>query len=131
MAVQRDFGSRTFESIRRIDSIKSRQYDPRVKRALSGNAWYFRLLFIILVPCLFLQIKLRDITEPYPAILLPGAGPLLESRGSFNAYRTKVVAEDSLGAEHPFLVATVLDTVPTNYHEHVSRGDSASMGIEM
>jgi hypothetical protein len=90
-----------------------------VKTGTVHHRWLIRLLFIVVVPCLFLQIKLREITEPYPAILLPAGGGLLQSRGNYTAHETEYLAEDMAGIQHPFSMDRVLDGVPTNYHAYV------------
>jgi len=92
---------------------------PTTNEATSSGRWPIRILFIVLVPCLFLQLKLRTDTEPYPAILLPSGASLLISDGSYTGFETRCVAEDSQGGRHPFAVETILDAVPTNYHPYV------------
>jgi hypothetical protein len=74
-----------------------------------------RLLFLVLLPCLLLQLKLRTYTEPYPGIFLPAGATLLHGDDSFTGYETECVAEDSGGKQYPFLAATILDAVPGNY----------------
>ncbi len=92
---------------------------PLTKTATSSPRWRIRLLFIVLVPCLFFQLKLRRDTEPYPAILLPGGEGLLKGDGSYTGFETETFAEDSGGRKYRFSVATVLDAVPTDYHPYV------------
>jgi hypothetical protein len=80
-----------------------------------SRPWRIRLLFIVLVPLLLFQLKLRTDTEPYPAILLPSGAGLLRSEGSFTGFETVSTAQDSSGREYPLSTATLLDAVPTNY----------------
>jgi hypothetical protein len=89
------------------------------EKAGTGRRWNIRLLFIVLVPLLLFQLKLRTDTEPYPAILLPSGAGLLRSEGSFTGFETVCVAEDSSGTKYPFSAATLLDAVPTNYRQYV------------
>ena len=85
----------------------------------SGGTRSVRLLFLTLVPCLFVQVAVRRYTEPYPAIFLPAGESLLRGHGRYTAHETTYVAEDVGGKEHPLSIAGVLDTVPTNYHAFV------------
>src|ERR1051325_6245541 len=85
----------------------------------SGRRWPLRLLFILAVPCLLLQLKIRDDTEPFPAILLPSGASLIRTRGSYAGVETKCVAEDATGRKYPVPIATILDAVPSDYHPYV------------
>jgi hypothetical protein len=89
------------------------------EKAGTSRRWHIRLLFIVLVPLLLFQLKLRTDTEPYPAILLPSGAGLLRSKGSFTGFETVCVAEDSSGSKYPFSAATLMDAVPTNYRPYV------------
>lgn len=88
-------------------------------KATLGRRWHIRLVFIVLAPLLFLQLKLRTDTEPYPAILFPSGATILRSERSYTGFETEFLAEDSGGNKYPFSVASVLDAVPTNYHQYV------------
>jgi hypothetical protein len=90
-----------------------------MKKATISPRWRVRLLFIALAPCLLVPLKLRNDTEPYPAILLPSGASLLRTVGSFTGLETECLAEDSAGRKYPFSVATVLETVPSDYHPYV------------
>jgi len=92
---------------------------PVMKKATISPRWRIRLLFIVLVPCLLLPLKLRTDTEPYPAILLPSGASLLRTVGSYTGLETECLAEDSGGRKYPFSVATILDEVPSDYHPYV------------
>lgn len=78
-----------------------------------------RWLFLVLIPCLLLQLRLREITEPYPAILLPAGASLLHSTGDYTAYETELMAVDRDGRRYPFATAALLDAVPSNYYQYV------------
>jgi len=88
--------------------------DPTTRRNLS-----VRLLFIVLVPCLVLPLRIRDDTEPFPAILLPSGASLLKTKGSYTGIETECVAEDSAGGKYVVPVAAILNAVPTDYHPYV------------
>jgi len=88
-------------------------------KAATSRRWPLRLLFILLVPCLFLQLKIRNDTEPYPAVLLPGGASLIKTRGSYTRIDTECVAEDSAGHKYVFPVASLLNSVPTDYDPYV------------
>lgn len=90
-----------------------------MKKTTTEHDWRIRLLFIVLVPCLLVQLKLRNDTEPYPAILLPSGASLLKSAGSYTGLDTECFAEDSSGRKYPFSAATILDAVPSDYHPYV------------
>lgn len=90
-----------------------------MKKTTTEHDWRIRLLFIVLVPCLLFQLKLRNDTEPYPAILLPSGASLLKSVGSYTGLDTECFAEDSSGRKYPFSAATILDAVPSDYHPYV------------
>lgn len=85
----------------------------------TGRRWALRLLFIVLVPCLLLQLKIRDDTEPFPAILLPSGASLIKTRGSYSGIETECIAEDSTGRKYVVPVAALLNAVPTDYHPYV------------
>jgi hypothetical protein len=97
-----------------------------MKYGTPGRRWPLRLLFILLVPCLLLQLKIRDDTEPFPAILLPSGASLLKTRGSYTRVETQCVAEDSAGRKYVFPVASLLSSVPTDYDLYVLK---AGFGI--
>jgi hypothetical protein len=78
-----------------------------------------RLLFLAAVPLLFLQLPLRRVTEPYPAILFPAGATLLKSGGQYTAYETELLATDAAGQRRPFTTASVLGGVPSNYRIYV------------
>ena len=90
-----------------------------MKQTTDEHDWRIRLLFIVLVPCLLFQLKLRNDTEPYPAILLPSGASLLKSVGSYTGLDTECFAEDSSGRKYPFSAGTILDAVPSDYHPYV------------
>lgn len=90
-----------------------------MKEGTTSRRWPLRLLFILLVPCLLLPLKIRDDTEPYPAILMPSGASLLRTKGSYSGVETEVVAEDSSGRRYEVPVAALLNTVPTDYHPYV------------
>lgn len=92
---------------------------PVMKKTTNNPRWRIRLLFIVLVPCLLFQLKLRTDSEPYPAILLPSGASILRTVGSYTGLETECLAEDSGGSKYPFSVATVLDAVPSDYHPYV------------
>lgn len=90
-----------------------------MKKATISRRWHIRILFIVLLPCLLFQLKVRTDTEPYPAVLLPSGATLLRTEGSYTGLETECLAEDSGGSKYPFSIATVLEAVPTNYHPYV------------
>jgi hypothetical protein len=100
-------------------AVKPPRQPTAINPPFSTPQMPIRLLFIVLVPCLFLQLKLRTDTEPYPAILLPSGASLLRSEGSYTGFETKSIAEDSRGRRYPLAVEKILNTVPTNYRPYV------------
>ena len=90
-----------------------------MKHGTPRRRWPLRLLFILLVPCLLLQLKIRNDTEPFPAILLPGGASLVKTRGSYTRIETECIAEDSMGRKYVFPVASILNSVPTDYDPYV------------
>jgi hypothetical protein len=78
-----------------------------------------RLAFTLLVPCLLLQLKIRNDTEPYPAILLPSGASLIKTSGRYTAVERKCVAEDSTGRQYAVPIASILNAVPSDYHPYV------------
>ena len=90
-----------------------------MKQTNNDHDWRIRLLFIVLVPLLLFQLKLRNDTEPYPAILLPAGASLLKSAGSYTGLDTECFAEDSSGSKYAFSPAMILDAVPSDYHPYV------------
>ena len=110
---------------------------PKTRRILkngtSRSSRLIRLLFLALIPLLFLQLKLRNISEPYPAILLPaGAGLLRTTGGHYTAFETECLVEDTTGTRHVLSTDMVLDTVPKNYQGFViDRGFGINEGREV
>jgi len=101
-------------------TTRSSEPGSRLTDSYAGRGrWLIRTLFIVLVPCLLFQLKLRGDTEPYPAILLPAGASLLHSDGSFTGFETDCVAEDSAGRRYPFSAADILTEVPSNYRPFV------------
>ena len=91
-----------------------------------------RWLFVVLFPCLFLQLPLREITEPYPAILLPAGAAVFHSTGDYTAYETELMAVDADGNSYPVAAPALLDAVPSNYHKHViARGFGMNAGRDV
>jgi hypothetical protein len=80
-----------------------------------------RSVFIALVPCLFAQLWVRRITEPYPAIVLPSGATLLRSHGGYVGSEITLLAEDEHGEQHPCSPSTLLGTVPSEYRRYVIR----------
>jgi len=78
-----------------------------------------RALFVGALGLLALQVPLRRITEPYPAILFPAGASLLHDTGSYTSFENEYVAIDAAGAPHPFALAALLDTVPAVYRSYV------------
>lgn len=91
-----------------------------------------RVLFLLVVPLLFLQIPLRERTEPYPAILLPSGAGLLASTGDFTARETVLVVVDEAGGRTEIEARDLLPDVPSNYHGFViERGFGLKSGRDV
>lgn len=98
---------------------------------MSRKRW-IRLFFLVLVAGLFLQLPLRNVTEPYPAILLPAGGNVLRSQGEITGQEREYLLEDASGKTYSVSVDALLGSVPRNYWPVlVDRGFGINSGREV
>jgi hypothetical protein len=74
-----------------------------------------RWLFILIPLFLLLQLPLRSIVEPYPAVLLPAGATLMRSGTAVKGSELELLAEDAAGREHPIAIDALLRSVPREY----------------
>lgn len=75
-----------------------------------------RMLFILLVPVLFLQIPLRSRYSPwFPSILFPAGPGVTRTIDQYTAQERQYYAEDEEGRRYPVTLDDLLPNVPSGY----------------
>jgi hypothetical protein len=85
------------------------------------NRKTIKVIFILSIPILLIQIPLRDLTEPYPAILLPDGASTIkeEKKGTITFDQWQIIAQSASGRQYEVDMDKLLQDVPVQYRKHI------------